>query len=177
MIIHKRPTTLLLTVLFIVSIICIDHAFAQMKDAPADVAAAIIIKIAAFEKKVSSEEKSITIYVLGDPAVAAEFKKGIGQSIGKATLKNVERGAGLPGSPPDILYIGDRTNIKAVLEYTHTNKVLSATGIPDLVEKGVALGVGIGEDDKPKVLLNLTGSAEEGLNWNPAVIKIAKTIK
>ena len=168
---------LLLVTLFVTLLFRIGLGEAQIKDAPPDVAAAIIVKVAGFEKKISDSEKGITIYVLGNPEVAAELEKGVGQPIGKSTLKSVEKGNSLPGSPPDILFTTDKSKVNAVLDYARANKVMSVTSIPDLVDKGIALGVGIGDDDKPKILLNLTGSGDEGLNWNPAVIKIAKTVK
>jgi len=51
------------------------------------------------------------------------------------------------------------------------------TGKPDLVKEGVALGIGVGSDGKPKVILNLSATAEENLTWNPAILKMARIIK
>ena len=149
---------------------------AQVKDAPANIAAAMLVKLVAFEKKVSSGG-DISIYVLGAAEVAAELQKGIGKPIGNATLKSVESGDDLPGNKPSVLYVGNAAKLPAVTKYTHENKILSATGLPDLVSKGVTLGFGVGEDGKPKILLNLTTSVEEGLEWNPAIMKVATTIK
>jgi hypothetical protein len=39
------------------------------------------------------------------------------------------------------------------------------------------LGIGVNDDDKPKIILNLTASAAEGLYWNAAIMKFATTIK
>ena len=148
--------------------------FSQIKDAPANIVAALAIKIFGFNNKLNGD---LTIYVIGDQDVANELKKGIGKSIGKGTLKDVIVGDDIPTAKPSILFIGDASKVNGALEYTRANKILSVTGITDLVSKGVTLGIGIGDDNKPKILLNLSASVEEDLDWNPAIMKVAKTIK
>jgi hypothetical protein len=150
--------------------------FAQAKEAPASLAAAMITKVAGFEKGVNGAGE-VDVYVLSAPEVAAELKKGVGKPIGSATLKTVDAGDGLPASKPSVLYIGDASKLDAAIKYTRANKVLSTTGLPDIVSKGIALGFGVGEDGKPVILLNLSASVEEGLDWNPAIMKVAKTLK
>ena len=162
--------------LILLTLISSTVIFAQATDAPANVAAAITAKLIAFEKNISGTAQDISIYVMGDAAVAAEYKKAIGKNIGKATLKKVDSGDGVPTSKPNILFVGKSANVGKALEYSRANKILSITGIVDYVNKGVTLGVGV-EGGKPKILLNLSSSSDEGLDWNPAIIKIAKTIK
>jgi hypothetical protein len=147
------------------------QSLAQVKDTPAPIAAALLVKVISFEKNISSSD--ITIYVLGSSEITAELKKAIGQ----ANIKNVLSGNSLPATKPSILFIGDANKIAVAIEYTRKNKILSATNIPDLVAKGVTLGFGLGDDNKPKILLNLNSSVEEGLDWNPAIMKVAQIIK
>lgn len=149
---------------------------AQVQDAPANVAAALIVKLAAFEKNIASGG-DVTVYVMEAPEVAIELEKGIGQKIGSATLKTVLSGSELPGEKPAILYVGDKSKVEEAIGYTHTNKVLSMTGIPDLVNTGITLGFGVGSDGKPQIKLNLSSTVAEGLSWNPAIMKVAKTVK
>lgn len=147
---------------------------AKIMNAPAKIVAPMIGKLLAFEKNIAG---NITIYVLGAPDVAAEFEKGIGKTIGRATIVKVDQGPDLPATKPTILYIGDAVKVRQVLQYTQAEKVMSTTGQPALVQSGVALGIGIGEDGKPKVLLNVTTSEREALNWNPAIYEVAQLIK
>ena len=135
------------------------------------------VKLLAFEKNLSSQANDITIYILDAEDVATELKKLIGAEIGKAILKNVESGSELPSTAPSVLYIGNASKVKEAIQYTQTNKILSITGKPDLASKGVSLSIGIGKDGKPKILLNLTSSEDEKLNWNPAIIKISEILK
>lgn len=151
--------------------------FAQSEEAPSNVTAALIVKLIVFEKNLSGSEEDITIYVMGAPDVAKEFKKGIGKKVGKATLKNVVEGKGLPDAKPSIFYVGNGSKLKEAIKYTRSNKIPSVTGLPQLVREGVSLGIGISKDGKPEIFLNLSSSAEEELNWNPAIMKIAKIIK
>jgi hypothetical protein len=146
-------------------------ALAQEKEAPANIAAAMIVKVIGFEKSTSSGD--ISIYVFSAPEVAVELKKVIGQ----ANLKSVEAGDALPTSKPSALFVGNAAKADAAIKYTRDNKILSVTSLPELVAKGVTLGFGVGEDNKPKILLNLTSSAAEGLDWNPAILKVAKAIQ
>ena len=165
-----------LFILIVLTLISSTAIFAQATDAPANVAAAITTKLISFEKNISGTAQDITIYVMGDAAVATEYSKAIGKNIGKATLKKVDSGDGVPTSKPNILFVGKAADVAKALEYSRANKILSVTGIVDYVNKGVTLGVGV-EGGKPKILLNLSSSSDEGLDWNPAIIKIAKTIK
>ncbi|HDQ44321.1 MAG TPA: DUF4154 domain-containing protein [bacterium] len=164
------------TLLFLGLFIAIpDPAQGQLKKTPADVAAAMLVKVAEFERNLS-DGRDIQIYVMAAPEVAAELKKGIGSLIGKSTLRGVESGAGLPSTKPSILYVESASEVDRVLGYTRSQKILSATGNPDLVEKGITLGFGVGDDGKPKIVLNTVGSVQEGLDWNPAILRIARTV-
>lgn len=144
---------------------------AQAEEAPAPIAAALLVKVIGFEKNISSGD--ITIYVLGSSEVTKELKKVIGQ----ANIKNVQSGNDLPSSKPSILFLCDAGKVETTIEYTQDNKILSVTNIPDLVTDGVTLGFGVGSDNKPKIFLNINSSAKEGLNWNPAIMKVAQIIK
>ena len=56
------------------------------------------------------------------------------------------------------------------------NQILSVTNVASFVERGVTLGIEM-ENNKPKVLLNLTSSESEGLNWDPKILKISRTVR
>lgn len=148
----------------------------QTLEAPENLAAALLIKLSAFEKTVSSSG-NVIVYVLGAPKVAAELQKIVGETIGQSKLALVLFGDKLPEEKPNILFIGSSTRLVQALAYSRKNKILTVTGIPDLVKEGVTLGIGVGNDGKPKVILNLNSTIEENLLWNPAIMKVARTIK
>lgn len=164
------------TALIFILIFLGGSGFGQIQDAPADVTAAMLIKVIAFETHIANKGE-ISIYILDAPAVADELQSGVEKPIGKSILKSIQSGNKLPEHPPTLLYIGDPDHLETAIQYTQKNKILSVTGKPDLVKKGVALGFGVGSDGKPKILLNLSSSVKESLDWNPAILKIAKTIR
>ena len=73
--------------------------------------------------------------------------------------------------------IGNKRNYAEILAYCNENDVLSLTNIPSLVKKGVTLGMGIDGSGIAKLLINPEGVAEQGKNFNPAIMKMAKVFK
>lgn len=144
---------------------------------PDEVAAALIVKLVPMEKGLMSIGGDIVIHVIGSPTLADALRKAVGKPIGKCKLSKVTDGDDLPTEKPAVLILADAAKISEAIEYTYKEKVLSVTNKPELVEKGISLGMGIGDNGKPKILLNMTASVEEELDWNPAILKIAKTIK
>jgi hypothetical protein len=153
-----------------------SQVFCQIQTAPPNLAATLVVKLAAFEKRIAGGGE-VRIHVLGDPKTAVELEKGIGTAIGHSKLTRVTSGTGLPQEKPSILFVGSTVGLENAIAYSRSQKILSVTANPEWVAKGVTLGVGVGNDGKPKILLNLSSSAEENLDWNPAILKIAKTVQ
>ncbi len=145
-------------------------------DAPAAITAPISVKILALENSVSSKG-DVSIYIMGGSQdIIDAFKSGIGTKIGGSVLKKVTSGSDLPSETPTILFVGDAGSVDKAVKYSRSKKIISLTNKVALVAKGVTLGIAA-EGGKPKILLNLSSSSEEGLNWQPAIMKIAETIK
>ncbi len=147
----------------------------EIGTAPVSVQAAIFLKLLEFDKNISSGG-SINVYVVGSSEFAAAMKQAVGKAVGGATIGKVVEGAGLPADKPSVIYIGTASALGEIQKYTTTNKILSISGLPELASKGVTLTVGISEG-KPKIMLNLTASKDEGIDWNPAILKVAATVK
>lgn len=142
------------------------------QEAPPKLQAALMMKLLGFYTNLGA--KPFTIYVLGSDAVAGELKGLVGQKAGKATLNGVESGDGIPGDKFDVIYVGKA--VADAIAYSQSNKALSVTGKNGFVNDGVTLGIGV-EGKKPKILLNLSSSKAEDINWNPAILKVAATIQ
>lgn len=145
------------------------------KVAPISVQAPLVLKLLAFEQKIATDG-DITVHVIGSSDFAGELKKSVGEKIGKGQLASVSESEDLPAEKPSVIYIGDDAKLDAILAYTKQNGVLSVTGIPDLVSRGVTLGIGV-SGEKPKILLNVLSSKEENTNWNPAIMKVSTIVK
>jgi hypothetical protein len=148
-----------------------NPALAQTK-APPKLQAALILKLLAFYTNLGGDP--FTIHVIGAPDVAAELKSLIGKPAGKASLNSVTEGDIGSAGGAKVVYVG--SGVSAAIAHTQSNSILSVTGEPSFVPDGVTLGVGI-EDGKPKIILNLSSSKAENINWNPAILKVAATIK
>ncbi|HDL01881.1 MAG TPA: DUF4154 domain-containing protein [candidate division Zixibacteria bacterium] len=146
-------------------------------DAPPNMASGLIMQLLTFEKSLMSTGGDISIHVVGSTGLADELKKSIGWKISKCTLSKVTESDALPTSQVNILVIADAKIVSKAIEYTRSNKVLSITNKPELVEKGISLGIGMNDSGGQSITLNMTASKKEGLDWNPAILKIAKAVK
>jgi hypothetical protein len=168
----------LFTLMLLGSIVCafpVQSAQAET-DLPAKLAAALVLKIASFEKRVA-KAGDITVFVVNDSELEQELKKLVGQSIGSSKLAKVLGGDSLPSSPPDIMVIGNSPSAIDAVNYAKSTKTLSMTSSAAALKNGVAVGLVLGENKKPKILLNINTSTASSLKWNPAIMKVAKVVK
>ena len=143
-----------------------------VEPAPVNVQVAVLIKVLAFDKSLSGD---VTLHVIGSSEFAAAVKAQEGAAIGAAKLAKVTEGDAAAAAGAGIVFINDAAQLDAALAYTRGNGAISITGEPDLVSKGVSLGVGL-EGGKPKILVNAGASKLENVKWNPAILKIATKV-
>ena len=142
---------------------------------PVSIQAALFCKLLVFNQEISTGS-SISIYIVGASDFANEMQQVLGKKIGKSKITSILEGTGLPDYKPSIIYVGNTSKADALIVYARQNKVLTITGIPELVSAGVTLGLGV-LNQKPRILLNILASKEEGINWNPTIFKIAVITK
>lgn len=145
-----------------------------LEEAPFNIQAALIIKLLAFNKNVN-QGGDLVCYVIGAPKFAQTMEPAMGRSIGKSRLvaiKALDRVPETPPSGPAVLYVGQHDLVEPALAYCQKNQILSMTGVPKLMDKGIALRVGV-EHRKPAVLLSSKLSAKEGVLWDSKVYLIA----
>ncbi|MFA6570340.1 MAG: YfiR family protein [Bacteroidota bacterium] len=66
-------------------------------------------------------------------------------------------------------------NIELLAETTRKHKVLSFCFVPEYVESGLSVGIG-SKAGKPKILINLKASREEGADFSSQLLKLSKII-
>jgi hypothetical protein len=78
----------------------------------------------------------------------------------------------------DIVYLtaGGRQCVRAVTAATRKLRIASLTSGRALVEQGITIGVSM-EGSRPKLLVNLVASREEGLNLAAQMLQLAEVIK
>lgn len=78
----------------------------------------------------------------------------------------------------DILYISPvhGAAIRKIRAASRAKQILTLTGVPDYVESGVAVGIGI-KGSKPLIIINLPASKAQGADFTSQLLKLAKVIK
>lgn len=173
--ISEREPFFAVSFVLILLLLCSAVRSENYEIAPLKIQSAIFLKLLAFVKDLDGGG-DISVHVIGNPEFADEMKKALGREIGKSKIVSVEETSELPSQRPSIIYVGDPAKLGEIVAYTRSSKILSITGLPDLVSKGVTLGIGVAEG-KPKILLNISASEKEGIVWNPAIMKISTPVK
>jgi len=168
---QTKKRRIITTILLVSAVTAFGLPVMAQSKAPAKIQAALFMKLLGFYTNLGGDP--FTIHVVGAPDVAAHLKEFIGKNAGKATLKDVTEGSGPPSGKAQVVYVG--SDPSSITAYCQSNKILSITGIPKFVSEGVTLGVGV-ENKKPKILLNLSSTKAEDVNWNPKILKVASTI-
>jgi hypothetical protein len=130
---------------------------------------ALFVKVLGFNKALQGE---LMVYVMGEEEFAGEFRTLVGYQIGDGRLASVTKGEALPLVKPDIIYIGDGVELEKVLSYAEENRIMTISGNPEFVDKGVSLIIAV-QDGKPKLIVDTEGSIREGVEWNQTMIKIS----
>lgn len=160
----------------ILLLLLVNPLFSEFKAAPTSQVSQVIIQACLFEKSIAAQ-KEISIYVMGDKAVADVLSAYKGQALGSAKLKKLESGEDIPADKPTILFLGNAELTSKASSYCQENSVLSVTNLPKAIKGGISLGIGINGSGSPSLLLNPTQTAKEGKNWNPAIMKMAEIVK
>jgi len=142
-----------------------------------NVAASLALKIISLQKQFATKPEGVTIFVLGDNNVAKALLPYVDQSVGTMRLAKVLSGDGLPTIKPDILFIGDKTKVQEAIRYTRANGVLSMARSEKFIPLGVTLTVYLGQAGKPEITLNMSGALLEGVDVNPATLKVARVAR
>lgn len=138
---------------------------------PPSLLSPLVVRVLSFEANLASSE-AISLYVLNAPDFAQELRSMIGRSVGKSKLDRVDSGSEIPTSRYSAIYVADTSRLDEVLRYTRSQKVLSISGNPDLIGKGIAICID-SKGGRPQFTLNLTATKEENLAWDPLLTRNA----
>lgn len=165
---------------------------------PPDVQIALLLKVLTYDRSFQYKAKSgVTIgvvYVPGDPE-SVKAKDEVLSTLSRVsdrTIKNLPikfvaleyRDAAslekaVRANKVNVFYIapGNAAGLPALLKMSKTFAITSATGVPEFVERGVAIGIGIKADKKPDILINLPASRTEGSDFDASLLRIARVMK
>lgn len=165
---------------------------------PADVQITLLLKILTYDRSFQAKARSGVmlgvVYVAAD-AQSVKAKNDIMktlQLVSDRTIKNVPIRAipleyrdhaslekAVRADGVNVFYIapGNSESLQQLLRVSHTRGITTATGVPEYVQRGVAIGIGIKPDKKPDILINLPNSRQEGSEFDASLLRIANVVK
>jgi hypothetical protein len=165
----KKKIILISILLFTAGLYPASAPADDYEPASVKIQSALFIKVLGFNV---SLDRKVAVYVMGDEDFAGEFKTLVGYEIGEGKLVSVRKGSSLPATVPDVLYIGDDVDVRKALLFTEENRVMSISGNPELIGRGISLIIAV-HDGKPKLIIDTEGSIREGVEWHKKMIEIS----
>jgi YfiR/HmsC-like len=165
---------------------------------PPDVQITLLLKILTYDRSFSVKAKSgvmIGVVFVASDAESVKAKDDIIktlQLVADRTIKNVPiKAVALEYTNPkslaetvrtqgiNVFYIapGNANTLNELLRMSHTKGITTATGVPEYVQRGVAIGIGKKADQKPDILINLPSSRQEGSEFDASLLRIATVVK
>ncbi len=78
----------------------------------------------------------------------------------------------------DVIYVTSirSFSLESIITLSRKNHILSMTGIPEYVEEGISVGIGI-RGEKPEILINRNAAIAEGAEFTAQLLNLSKIIK
>jgi len=78
-----------------------------------------------------------------------------------------------------ILYItpGNKSHLSSIIKISQKNKILTMTAVPEYVNKGISVGIGLKENNKPEIWINLSSAKAEGSDFSADLLKLCRVLK
>ena len=187
-----------LPAVLLAGLLCAPAAGTEPMPFKPDVQITLLLKILTYDRsfpvKAKSGVKIGVVYVAADAEsvkVKDEILKTL-ELVADRTIKNVPiKAVALEYKDPkslaetvrsqgiNVFYIapGNASTLSELLRMSHTRGITTATGVPEYVARGVAIGIGIKADKKPDILINLPSSRQEGSEFDASLLRIATLVK
>jgi hypothetical protein len=169
----------------------------EIMPVPAELQVPLILKILTydrnFDSKAQTELRVGIVFVSGNPAslkakneIEDVFRRFSDKTVRKLAIRHsaveyvsvsqVEEAA--RSNQFNIFYVapGNAGNLETLLRISQARQIITTTGVPAYVDKGIAVGVGV-EQDKPHILINLASSKAEGSEFDASLLRIAKVVR
>jgi hypothetical protein len=161
---------------------------------PVDDQIPLLMKILTFDMNFGTKfDAELIIGIVYSPndslssRVAMDFTEALNRLAGKTLKRLPIRHVLLPyrseaeladlvrANGVNLFYIvpGNAANLEGVLRTSQAIGITSATGVPEYVEKGVAVGIGLTPNRKARILINLPASRSEGVSFEASFLRMA----
>ena len=169
----------------------------EMMAVPMDLQVPLLLKILVYDRNFGGREQSAVnigvVYAPSDPA-SLRARDELLRALDRVSDKTVK---GLPirytsleftryadveaavlARKISVLYIapGNSGNLEQLLRLSERNQVMTVTGVPDYVNRGAAVGIGL-RQDKPEILINLASARSAGGEFDASLLRIARVIR
>jgi hypothetical protein len=172
-------------------------AAAETMPAPTDLQVPLILKILTYDRELLQKAKSeLTIgvvYFPSDPSsvqakddVLRVLEQLSDKTVRKVSIRSVaveyknpaDLQAAATANRIGVFYVtpGNAAHLDRVLQVSQSQRITTFTGVPDYVQRGVAVGIGV-RQDKPQILINLASVKSEGSEFDASLLRIATVIR
>jgi hypothetical protein len=172
-------------------------SFSQEVEVPQEAQVPFLLKILTYDRTLDDKaEDQLNIGVLYNPESEASLEdrdkilkafeqfrdktvKGLPVEILPFVLSTFEDHFDLPGSHRVqvlIIVTGNAEKIGKIVDLTRQRKILSFSTSPELVQKGVSIGIHLVED-KMKIVVNYEATKKEGADLSANLLKICQIIR
>ena len=164
---------------------------------PADLQVPLLLKVLTFDRNFAKRGWTALhigiVFVGSDPAsskVRSDIIEVFKRSSDK-TLRNLpidftaveylsdgQIEDAIKASQINLLYIapGNARNLAKLLQLSQSQQILTTTGVPDYVQRGVAVGIGV-RQDRPEILINLPSSKSAGSEFDASLLRVARVTR
>ena len=103
----------------------------------------------------------------GSPFRIMEIKYGTETNLGETTKRN----------DIDVIYVtcGADNVVESISRLARTHGIMTITGQPSYVNRGLAVGLGI-KEQKPEIIINLPSARAEGSDFSSSLLKLCRVI-
>jgi hypothetical protein len=191
------PRALLRSTLAILALLaCSGQGLAEEMALSAETQVPLILKILTYDRNLEGRAgPELAVGIVHDPtnresaaatdAMVATLYRFQGKTIKKLALRfytieytgPVELERFVRSKGICVLYVapGLERHIAALTKVSQAQHLMTVTGVPDYVRKGIALGLGLAQD-RPQILVNLVSARAEGTDFDASLLRIATII-
>lgn len=168
--------------LFFLPIFITFNALAETIPVPEKLQVALFIKILSYDRKIKSDIKIGILDGSNKSDIQNSFQAVQGQKISGYSFSvstiSVSEISSMKSKNIDVLYItsDNKSNLSNILKASKNSQVLTITGVPDYVNEGVSVGIGI-KNGKPDILVNLSSSKAESHELSSQLLKLCTIVK
>ncbi|MBI3932740.1 MAG: YfiR family protein [Acidobacteria bacterium] len=164
---------------------------------PAELQVTLIFKILTYDRQLEAKAgKDLVIGIVHDPSdresakaadeISSTLFKFAGKTVKKLPIKYFiieytrpsELESFIKAKGINMLYVtpGVARSLADIVKIAQANHITTATGVPDYVKRGVAVGV-TERQNKPQILINLPASKSEGSEFDASLLRIATVVQ